>query len=566
MPGAEDVVLVSGGARGVTANCLLTLAEAAPLRFVLLGRTALTPEPAELANVSGEPALKAALINRAKQSGGALTPKLIASQLKDLLAQREIRGTLSALEARGSEARYLAIDVADGPALEQALNSVRSEWGPISAVIHGAGVIADKRIAEKTEDSFNWVFDTKVQGLRALLGATATDPLKALIYFSSVAARTGNLGQSDYAMANEVLNVVAAAEAARRPRAIVRSLGWGPWQSGMVTPELRVHFERMGVPLISEARGALMLKEELCSAANEPTAVVLGGDPDSDLHPSSEPREAVHELLVGPSTHPYLADHAVDGVPTVPVVLAIEWLARAAQAYAPHLELARLRDVRVLRGIVLRDFNTTPTRLVVRCKQVSNGHGIVAQLELSSEHGLHYRCTAELLPQGSAKPASSSASSVSQAALALDPWSGRAVYDGQVLFHGPRFQVISQVTGTSEKGAVAVMQSVLESDWTATTAQWHTDPAALDGALQLALLWSQRMLGGASLPTSVASLTLHRPPTRGPLTCTLVAQRVSGQRAVMDIALHDAAGNLLAELAGVETHQLPARPRVETRA
>ncbi|MCB9605484.1 MAG: SDR family oxidoreductase [Polyangiaceae bacterium] len=561
----KDVVLVSGGARGVTANCLLTLAEAAPLRFVLLGRTALTPEPQELANVNGEPALKAALIARAKQSGAPLTPKLIASQLKDLLAQREIRGTLSALEQRGSEARYLAIDVADGPALEHALETLRRDWGPISAVIHGAGVIADKRIAEKTVDSFDWVFDTKVQGLRALLSATASDPLKALIHFSSVAARTGNQGQSDYAMANEVLNVVAAAEAARRPGAIVRSLGWGPWQSGMVTPELRAHFERMGVPLISEARGALMLKEELCSPGHEPTAVVLGGDPDSDLHPSSEPREAVHELLVGPSTHPYLADHAVDGVPAVPVVLAMEWLARAAQAYAPHLELASLRDVRVLRGIVLRDFNTTPTRLVVRCKQVSNGHGIVAQLELSSEHGLHYRCTAALLPRGSAKPASSSASAVTQAALALDPWSGREVYDGQVLFHGPRFQVISQVAGTSEKGAVAVMQSVLESDWM-TNEHWHTDPAALDGALQLALLWSQRMLGGASLPTSVASLTLHRPPTRGPLTCTLVAQRVSGQRAVMDIALHDAAGNLLAELAGVETHQLPARPRVETRA
>ncbi|MCA9631909.1 MAG: SDR family NAD(P)-dependent oxidoreductase, partial [Myxococcales bacterium] len=562
---AGDVVVVSGGARGVTANCLLTLAQAAPLRFVLLGRTPLGEEPQDLGSISGEAALKQALIVRAKQAGQAVTPRAIASELKRLLAQREIRGTLSELERRGSEVRYLAVDVADAAALSAALDGVRRDWGSVSAVIHGAGVIADKRIAEKPEDSFDWVFDTKVQGLRALLAATASDSLKALIQFSSVAARTGNQGQSDYAMANEVLNVVAAAEATQRPGAIVRSLGWGPWESGMVTPELRAHFERLGVPLISERRGAEMLERELCAAAEEPSAVVLGGDPDSDLHPSAEPREAISELLVGPRTHPYLADHAVEGVPMVPVVLAMEWLARAAQAYAPRLRLARLRDVRVLRGIVLRDFATTPTRLLVRCKQVSNGHGIVAQLELSSEHGLHYRCSAELLPPGTSL-AKGAASAVSAASLDLEPWAGRAVYDGGVLFHGPRFQLISQLVGMSERGASATLRGVLDAGWGEPESRWRTDPAALDGALQLALLWSARMLGGASLPTSVGELSLHHPPTHGPLTCTLSAGSASGSRAVMDLALHDAAGTLIAELSGVETHQLPARIGAESRA
>ncbi|WP_410959140.1 KR domain-containing protein, partial [Salmonella sp. 6084] len=88
---------------------------------------------------------------------------------------------------------------------------------------------------KKTLDGYDRVFETKVGGLCALLDATAGDSLKLVCLFSSVAARSGNVGQSDYAMANEILNKVALAEQARRgPGCLVRALGWGPWDSGMV--------------------------------------------------------------------------------------------------------------------------------------------------------------------------------------------------------------------------------------------------------------------------------------------------------------------------------------------
>jgi len=61
------------------------------------------------------------------------------------------------------------------------------------------------------------VFNTKVSGFQNLLESTAGDNLKHLIIFSSIAARTGNKGQVDYAMANEVLNKLAIQESAKRP-------------------------------------------------------------------------------------------------------------------------------------------------------------------------------------------------------------------------------------------------------------------------------------------------------------------------------------------------------------
>ncbi len=156
---------------------------------------------------------------------------------------------------------------------------MRAQWGPITGIVHGAGVLADKRLAEKSGDDFQRVFGTKIDGLRSLLAATADDPLSVICLFSSVAARTGNAGQSDYAMANEVLNRVANELAKQRSGCVVKSIGWGPWEGGMVTPILKAKFDEMGVPLIPLASGARHFVAELQQATPAEVEVVIGGMP-----------------------------------------------------------------------------------------------------------------------------------------------------------------------------------------------------------------------------------------------------------------------------------------------
>jgi hypothetical protein len=58
--------IVSGGARGVTAACCVALAKAGMRRVVLLGRSALTEEPAVCRGAKDEAALKRALISGAE--------------------------------------------------------------------------------------------------------------------------------------------------------------------------------------------------------------------------------------------------------------------------------------------------------------------------------------------------------------------------------------------------------------------------------------------------------------------------------------------------------------------
>jgi len=289
--GPDDVVVVSGGARGVTATTMIELARCSGARFALLGRSTLTEEPECCSAAETDAALKKALLGAAKEAGETISPRELAQRAGQVLAGREVRATLRAIEDAGATAVYIAVDITDRSSISAAFGTIRSKMGPITGVVHGAGVLADKLIAELTDDAFDRVFETKVTGLRVLLDETAGDDLKVLCLFSSVAARSGNRGQASYAMANEVLNKAASSEQARRNRlgqsCVVKSLAWGPWDGGMVTPALKEHFLAMGAPLIGLEEGARALVAELSDGASSTdhtssvgigsVEVVLGG-------------------------------------------------------------------------------------------------------------------------------------------------------------------------------------------------------------------------------------------------------------------------------------------------
>jgi NAD(P)-dependent dehydrogenase (short-subunit alcohol dehydrogenase family) len=280
----QSTIIASGGARGVTSAALIELARQSQPRIALLGRTPLEPEPAWAKGLASEEALKSGLMTESRRTGKAIKPREIQQQTQAILNAREVTTTLNALEAAGSEAIYLPVAIQDPQSVQQALEVVRARWGAIHGIVHGAGVLADKLIRDKTLEQFDRVFSVKVDGLRNLLELTANDPLTMICLFSSVAARVGNSGQADYAMANEVLNKVAAAEARRRGNTCtVKSLNWGPWEGGMVTPALKTHFQNLHVPLIPLEGGAKSFVQEIQSGPGGPVEIVLGCDPAAGL-------------------------------------------------------------------------------------------------------------------------------------------------------------------------------------------------------------------------------------------------------------------------------------------
>ena len=95
-----------------------------------------------------------------------------------------------------------------------------------------------------------------------MLQALDLKQLRAIGLFSSSTARFGRSGQSDYAMANEVLNKAAQTLARRLPACRVVSIGWGPWDGGMVNEPLKKLFASEGVGVIGLEEGAMKLWQE----------------------------------------------------------------------------------------------------------------------------------------------------------------------------------------------------------------------------------------------------------------------------------------------------------------
>jgi acyl transferase domain-containing protein len=549
----QSVVVVSGGARGVTAACVIELARAARCRFLLLGRTPVEDEPACCHGVETDADLKRVLLADAKARGESASPAKLGSRVAAILAVREIRRTLQAIGSAGGAARYMAVDVSDAGAVAAAVAQARASWGAVTGVIHGAGTLADKLIADKTDAQFAKVFRTKVVGLRALLDATMDDELAFLLLFSSVAGHSGNQGQADYAMANEVLNKVAALEQRRRgPRCLVRALGWGPWDGGMVDAGVRARFASMGVPLIPLAEGARLMCDELCAAGD--AEVVIGGAVAGHCPAEPGALKIEAEIVVDRTHWAFLDGHRVRGAVVVPVALVLEWFARAARACRPDLTLAACREVQVLRGIRLSHFDDgAAERFVLRARQLSNGHEATIAVELlGSDGSRHYSAICEM------KERSPLPDRTLAAPADLAPWSG-TIYDGEVLFHGPAFQVIRSVDGIAEGGLTATMEGVTARGWAGS---WQLDPALLDGGLQAAVLWAQRKLGAESLPTAISSLHIYHPgPVTGPIHCVLAGREASHKRAVSDVAFLSSNGSVVAELRGIEVHALPRDER-----
>jgi NAD(P)-dependent dehydrogenase (short-subunit alcohol dehydrogenase family) len=141
--------------------------------------------------------------------------------------------------------------------------------------IHGAGIIEDKLIPDKTPESFDRVAHTKTDSSWLLARHLRADSLKCLVFMSSITAAFGNRGQADYAAANGFMNGLAA-ELNRKWRSRVVAMNWGPWdQGGMVTDEVRQQFLSRRVQMIAPGPGAEALVNEIIHACTEPI-VALG--------------------------------------------------------------------------------------------------------------------------------------------------------------------------------------------------------------------------------------------------------------------------------------------------
>jgi acyl transferase domain-containing protein/acyl carrier protein len=558
-------IVATGGARGITAACLIELAARVRPRLLLLGRTRLARDPEWSEGATDEASLRRLLLEHVQAEGAALSPRELDARVASVRRTREVRATLDALQGAGAEVRYEAVDATDSRAVARTIAAARADWGPVRGVVHGGGIVADRLIVEKTDEEFERVVATKLLGLDSLLEATREDPVERICLFSSVAGRSGNPGQADYAMANEALNKVAQAEAVRRgDSCVVKAIGWGPWRGGIVGPSLEERLMARGARLMAVDDGVRSFVAELAERSSGAVEVVvgslIGGRADRDVPPvvgiPARPRavggegELLETLHVDLDTYPYLADHAINGAPVVPAVLALEWLARAARRRRPDLQVAAYEDVRVLRGIRLDGPAGAFEVRVMDTEDMDDRARLRLELR-GPDGGPHYSAILEMAAALPAPPAGP------PDPTDLGPPDFDDPYSGDRLFHGDAFRVIRSVEGVSAAGIAGTIVGTAAMGWPG--GPWETDPALLDGGLQLLRLHGFHVLRVPTLPTRIDLVRVYRHLENGAVTRCVVHGRSAGRhRLVSDLALIAGDGRLVFELRGLEVHALPS--------
>ncbi len=532
---SEDVVLVTGGARGITAQVAQEIADHTQARFVLLGRSARPgdEEDAATANVSEPRELRKIVLNRLRDAGETPMPKQVEAEVRQILAAREIRQTLAALRQSGSEAVYVSCDVRDTQALTDVVRDIQQRYGAIAAVIHGAGVIEDRYLVDKTPESFDRVTQTKIRPLLVLSRLLVPDELKWMMLFSSTSGFFGNPGQCDYASANETLNRIA-----RRLNDLwpgkVAAMNWGPWSgAGMVTTEVSEQFRSRGIGMVTVDTGRHAAWQETISDHRDGVRVIVGPgawvepadrshnreseshSPNGNLIKAETPLLAGHkvrrcssgvfeaEVMLDAGRYPYLDEHRIDDKPVLPLAVAMEFMAELAAMAEPDMQVNRLTDVQQFSGIVLED---ECREVLLRAEPVHRNGGDsmwqVRILDPSMPARPMYEATVRACRR---LPESPQAPSIER----LSGGFPLSVYNAYLrwLFHGPSFHLIQQLHGLDEHGMDATVQPSCprQSVGEHVHCDWLIDAIALDVGPQLAALWSRAHFDTTPLPGRVKS-------------------------------------------------------------
>ena len=498
---ATDKILVTGGAKGVTLTCALQLAKQTQAHFILAGRSEHLSQsqlPSWAKNKSTTE-LKPAAIAELQAQGKKPTPKLVNELIKPVIGSLDIADAIEQFTKVGASAEYIALDVNNADSVRSTLQTLNAIT-PITGLIHGAGVLADKHIQDKTLDELSRVYGTKVNGLKHVLSALNFDDLKLMALFSSAAGFYGNEGQSDYAMSNEILNKAALQLSQQLEQTKVISFDWGPWDGGMVNDALKKMFVERGVYVIPLDSGAQLFADKVLSPSA--SQLLIGSDMQGNAEsekpqehavkkPSADLTETDLTLTLDPQNLDLIAQHTINGNPVLPTVCALQWLQQQAEKQLG--DKFTIVDYQLLKGVVFD--SGEPKTLRLQLSSANQGYSAV----IFCDNKPQYKAHLEKLDQSDTFKLALESKQLKPHAI-----SGTELYQNGTLFHGPILQGIEQITHFDDSGlAASITIPAFTADGTFDPTSQH-NVIAEDCLLQAILIWARLTHDQASLPVSIS--------------------------------------------------------------
>ncbi|WP_141734575.1 type I polyketide synthase [Oligoflexus tunisiensis] len=527
-----DLILVTGGARGVTATSLIPLAKAWQPRFVIWGRTALgDAEPAELRDLKEPAALKRALL---QQNPQLTNPRELEAAYRQLIQQRELHATIAQLESLGATVIYEAVDVSKEAELRQAFQNLTQAHGTPVGIIHGAGVIRDKWILDQKDEEFFEVLDTKLRIL-PYIEDCAKKGLRWALLFSSSTARLGRKGQVAYGVANEALNKFAQYISAQFSSCHALAFNWGPWAGGMVNDGLKKIFAAEGVATIPLEAGAALVQRVIALPPRQVHELVVLAHAEPLVARQDKSNRQLTQFHINVTDVPVLLDHVIKQRAVVPAALLLEWMAAAAQAQDPEKKILKIKDFKVWKGIVLDADQDLPVWIEQSTDAASeNLELILCSQSLQRKKLRHARAQFVMGSPDQTKTVPAST------ALPLDPLCQGLNPYAEILFHGDDLHLITSIRNCAPEGVDATLNlGHKPQDWShvGLPEAWLISGEVVDAVFQAAIVWSTLQQGKPCLPSQVGQVEILRPLPEHGCRLQLRIRRAEPLRLVADAEL-----------------------------
>ena len=553
-----DVVLLTGGGRGVVFECARALAGLGA-RVIVCGRTEIGDDLPAWAGLDDEAfeAFRTEELTRRRAADPELTPARFAREFGRMARRREIHRNLELAERFGTPVAYEACDVTDAASVGALVERLRSEYGRLDGVVHGAMVEQSTILPRKSEELIERTIATKVLGLLNLIDATRDDSLSFFACFGSAAGRFGSEGQIDYSAANALMAATLAARS-REELAGTRcvTIDWTAWEgvgAAVANPEITELLRATGVTWVRPEEGTYWFLGELLQGSAREVVVM----DEEMLHHlpflGSKSREGARrdgsadefddrglpllrgrwplvdrvierdgssiqlERVIDVHSDRFVREHLLHDTPILPATFGAELVAEAAEASCPGFRVASIADFEIHHPVKLHrgePFAVRAAATVVghagdkRAVDVETRSDLMLGDRTLAADRVHHR--ARLVLERDAQAPAPRTVTVPDPGLVAHARSAFHLAEQPIglgpLYSRARWLQIwdDQVTGTVEPYDPA--------DVTARTSLplFRVDPLLLDCAFQIASNWDGYLRELASVPLSVASVTIGR--------------------------------------------------------
>ncbi|NEQ76052.1 MAG: SDR family NAD(P)-dependent oxidoreductase [Okeania sp. SIO2C9] len=559
---SEDILLVTGGGKGIAAECALSIAQETGVRLALLGRSQLETD-AELAT------------------------------------------NLNRMTNAGIQVKYLSVDVTDSQAVKSAVNQIETDWGHITAIIHGAGVNKPKLIKNLDRQDCLDTLAPKVHGLQNLFAAINSEYLRLSVTFGSIIARTGLPGEADYALANEWLAHLTEQFQTQNPLCRCLNLDWSVWSGAGMGERLgRIDtLMQQGITAIPPDRGITILRRLIAQSLPTTSVVVTGRFGEPPTLKVEQPElpfsrfleqtrvyypgvELVVDAELSTSSDLYLDDHVYQGERIFPGVIGLEAMAQVATAlhplmsvdkacvqpsesdiYPPQPPLVRedkksfrFENIQFNRPVVVPEGETLKIRLAALVQE-SGKVEVVLRSEQTAFSVDHFRATVIQSTVNSQKSTVLNQNIKSESYNSLDP--KKDLY-GELLFHQGRFQRIQGYRHLKATECLAEIKTDAATPWFSRYLPQDLilgDAGARDAAIHAL----QACVPHATiLPIGVESMIIHSVNSAGNQFVSAKERQHIGDRYIYDLTIFDETGIILEQWKSLELQVIQHRDTQES--